>query len=237
VLKEDLVCRSIDKKHPGRILAWAILIFFAATIAAADKSAATAEEPVAETQNRSECEFPLPAIEQNRQYIAQLRNLTLFKDCKTEGSYRFYQRWYAERIPWRRFGSRWFAVFVIALGAVLPLVVNWRKTEAYYKVIVPVIGALIVIAQGLSQTFAYETTWRNFMLARMKLETAQDSWQHEMIKASSASAEESLSRMEAATDVFARQVSDAVLEETSGFFTAIQEASKARNAERPVADQ
>ena len=231
------MCRSIEKKHPGRIVAWAILIFFAATIAAADKSAATAEEPVAETQNRSECEFPLPAIEQNRQYIAQLRNLTLFKDCKTEGSYRFYQRWYAERIPWRRFGSRWFAVFVIALGAVLPLVVNWRKTEAYYKVMVPVIGALIVIAQGLSQTFAYETTWRNFMLARMKLETAQDAWQHEMIKASSASAEESLSRMEAATDVFARQVSDAVLEETSGFFTEIQEASKARNAERPVADQ
>jgi len=218
-------------------VAWAILIFLAATVAAADKSAATAEEPVAETQNRSECEFPLPAIEQNRQYIAQLRNLTLFKDCKTEGSYRFYQRWYAERILWRRFGSRWFAVFVIVLGAVLPLVVNWRKTEAYYKVIVPVIGALIVIAQGLSQTFAYETTWRNFMLARMKLETAQDAWQHEMIKASSASAEESLSRMEAATDVFARQVSDAVLEETSGFFTEIQEASKARNAERPVADQ
>jgi Protein of unknown function (DUF4231) len=224
------------KKHPGRIVAWAIFIFFAATIAAADQSAASAKEPVAETQNRSECEFPLPAIEQNRQYIAQLRNLTLFKDCKTEGSYRFYQRWYAERIPWGRFGSRWFAVFVIVLGAVLPLVVNWQKTEAHYKVIVPLIGALIVIAQGLSQTFAYETKWRNFMLARMKLETAQDAWQHEMIKASSASAEESLSRMQAATDVFSRQVSDAVLEETSGFFTAIQEASKARNAEGPVAD-
>jgi hypothetical protein len=218
-------------------VAWAILIFFAATIAAADKSAATAEEPVAETQNRSECEFPLPAIEQNRQYIAQLRNLTLFKDCKTEGSYRFYQRWYAERIPWRRFGSRWFAVFIIVLGALLPLVVNWRKTEAHYKVIVPVIGALIVIAQGLSQTFAYETTWRNFMLAHMKLQTAHDAWQHEMIKASSTSAEESLSRMEKATDAFAGQVSDAVLEETSGFFTEIQEASKARNARTPVADQ
>jgi len=35
----------------------------------------------------------------------------------------------------------------------------------------------------------------------------------------------------------AGQVSDAVLEETSGFFTEIQEASKARNARTPVADQ
>ena len=231
------MCRSIEKRRPGRLVAWAILIFFAVTIAAADKSAASAEEPVADTHNRPDCEFPLPAIQQNREYIAQLRNLTLFKDCKTEGSYRFYQRWYAERIPWRRFGSRWFAVFIIVLGALLPLVVNWRKTEAHYKVIVPVIGALIVIAQGLSQTFAYETTWRNFMLAHMKLQTAHDAWQHEMIKASSTSAEESLSRMEKATDAFAGQVSDAVLEETSGFFTGIQEASKARNAERPVADQ
>jgi Protein of unknown function (DUF4231) len=229
--------QMIENKHSGRIVAWAILIFFAATIATAYKSAAAAEEPLTETQNPSECEFPIPAIEQNRHYIGQLRNLTLFKDCKTEGSYRFYQRWYAERIPWRHFGSRWLAVFVIILGAALPLVVNWRKTEPYYKVIVPLIGALIVIAQGLSQTFAYETTWKNFMLAHMKLATAQDAWQHEMIKASSASAEESLSRMEAATDLFARQVSDTVLEETSGFFTAIQEASKARNAEGPVAEQ
>jgi hypothetical protein len=75
------------------------------------------------------------------------------------------------------------------------------------------------------------------MLAHMKLQTAHDAWQHEMIKASSTSAEESLSRMEKATDAFAGQVSDAVLEETSGFFTEIQEASKARNARTPVADQ
>ena len=38
--------------------------------------------------------------------------------------------------------------------------------------------------------------------------------------------------MEAATDVFAKQVSDAVLEETGGFFTSLLEASKARRTEK-----
>ncbi len=176
-------------------------------------------------------------MEQNEKYLSQLGSLTLFKDCKTEGSYPYYHHWYSSKMLARRYWARGLAVFVILLGAVLPVVVNWRKTEAHYKVAVSLIGALIVIAQGIGQTFAFETSWRNFMLARMKLEAAQGAWQHEMIKASLDPTDQSLLRMEAATDVFAKQVSDAVLEETSGFFTSLLEASKARHAEKPATAQ
>ena len=104
----------------------------------------------------------------------RLANLTLFKDCNTKGSYLYYHRWYEENLPSRRYLSRGLAVLVIVLGAILPIVVNWRRMEAHYKLAVSLIGALIIIAQGVSQTFAYDAAWRNFTMARIKLEVAHD---------------------------------------------------------------
>jgi len=213
-----------------RIVACAILVSCAADLWPTETSADS-------EQMSADCAFSLPPIEQNRQYILQLRNLTLFKDCQIEGSYLYYQRWYSERLPWRRFGSRGIAVLVIVLGAILPILVIWRKTEAHYRMIVAVVGALIVIAQGVSQTLALETVWGNFMRAHMRLTAAHDVWQHEMIKASLTSANDSLSRMEAATDAFAKQVSDTVLDESNAFFTAVKEAASERNAAKPVTGQ
>jgi hypothetical protein len=103
-------------------------------------------------------------------------------------------------MPSRRYLSRGLAVLIIVLGAILPVVVNWRKTEAHYKLTVPLVGAPIVIAQGVSQTFAYDAAWRNLMLARIKLEVAHDAWQHGLIKASLGTTDESVQRMEEATD-------------------------------------
>jgi hypothetical protein len=103
-------------------------------------------------------------------------------------------------MPSRRYLSRGLAVLIIVLGAILPVVVNWRKTEAHYKLTVPLVGAPIVIAQGVSQTFAYDAAWRNLMLARIKLEVAHDAWQHALIKASLGTTDESVQRMEEATD-------------------------------------
>ena len=239
--------------HHGRMLVWTIVAVFASPFVLATKDAvapwkgatataevrgATAKEAsTAAATDAMPCEFHLPAMERNKEYISQLSNLTLFKDCNTKGSYLYYQRWYEENLPSRRYLSRGLAVLVIVLGAILPVVVNWRNMEAHYKLVVSLIGALIVIAQGVSQTFAYEAAWRNFMLARIKLEGAHDTWQHAMIKASLGTTDQSLQQMEAATDQFAKQVSDAVREETAGFFTAVEEASKLRNAEKPITSQ
>ena len=239
--------------HRGRMLVWTIVALFAspfvvaaedavasgkgATATAEARGATAKEASTAAAKDAMACEFHLPAMERNKEYISQLSNLTLFKNCNTKGSYLYYYRWYEENLPSRRHLSRGLAVLVIVLGAILPVVVNWRKTEAHYKLTVSLIGALIVIAQGVSQTFAYDAAWRNFMMASIKLEVAHDAWQHAMIKASLGTTDQSLQQMEAATDQFAKQVSDAVLEETTGFFTAVEEASKVRNAEKPITSQ
>jgi hypothetical protein len=182
--------------------------------------------------SQQDCSFHLPSFEQHKEYVTRLQNLTLFADCNTEGSYLYYRQWYTDQMPSRRWGSRGLALLVIVLGAILPLVVHIQKVNANYKLWVSLIGALIVIAQGLSQTFAYDAAWRNFMIARMKLEMAQDLWQHEMIKASLDEID-SLARMEGATDAFAKQVAEVVLEETSGFFTELQRASSVRSTQKP----
>jgi hypothetical protein len=124
--------------------------------------------------SQQDCSFHLPSFEQHKEYVTRLQNLTLFADCNTEGSYLYYRQWYTDQMPSRRWGSRGLALLVIVLGAILPLVVHIQKVNANYKLWVSLIGALIVIAQGLSQTFAYDAAWRNFMIARMKLEMAQD---------------------------------------------------------------
>jgi hypothetical protein len=119
----------------GKLLAVVLGISFATPVRAAE-------------DDTPACRFQLPVVEQNEKYLSQLGSLTLFKDCKTEGSYLYYHHWYSSKMPARRYWARGLAVFVILLGAVLPVVVNWRKTEAHYKVAVSLIGALIVIRSG-----------------------------------------------------------------------------------------
>jgi hypothetical protein len=153
--------------------------------------------------------------DETRSYLARLHEMTLFGDCKTHGSFEYYKKWYADRTPKHRMWALILAISVIVLGTGLPIVVHVQGISNY-KLTVSAIGALIIIAQSISQTLDNDGSWQGYTLAQMKLEFAYTTWQHELIKAPPG--REGLPRMQAATDRFSESVAATVLDETTEFF-------------------
>jgi Protein of unknown function (DUF4231) len=76
------------------------------------------------------------------------------------------------------------AVLIIVLGASLPLIAILDQIFKNQKFWIALIGAAIVIAQGFSQTFHYEESWRNYTLAKLELEGSHRLWQKKVVDAS-----------------------------------------------------
>lgn len=167
-------------------------------------------------------ESVIPSVPSQQEYVSALKGMTLFSSCDTEGSYLFYKNWYSEHIGPKRLANQLLAFFVIVLGATLPLIAYLSLSEKTSKIAVASVGALIVIAQGASQYFSFGNSWQEYMVAKMKLESAHSVWQHELIKAS-LDKEASLRMMQEATDQFQKSVYSIVLDETVGFFSVRKE--------------
>jgi Protein of unknown function (DUF4231) len=123
----------------------------------------------------------------------------------------------------RRFGSRMLAVLIIVLGASLPLITILDKTFTNQKFWVAFVGAAIVIAQGFSQTFQYEESWRGYTVAKLELEGAHRYWQKRIVD-SSIMEEGGLETEKRATEEFLDSVSKIVQKETTGFFDSASES-------------
>jgi Protein of unknown function (DUF4231) len=96
-------------------------------------------------------------------YLNSLKGTVLFSGEDVEGSYCQLKGWYGDRMSSRRLGSRMLAVLIIVLGASLPLIAILDQIFKNQKFWIALIGAAIVIAQGFSQTFQYEESWRNYV--------------------------------------------------------------------------
>lgn len=157
-------------------------------------------------------------------YLESLTQTVLFSSAEVDGSYCSLKQWYEDRISTRRFSSRSLAILVIVLGASLPLIAIMDDVFKKQKFWVAFIGAAIVIAQGFSQTFQYEESWRNYTVAKMELESAHRLWQKRVIDSSFNL--EGLAMTQEATDNFSASVSKIVIKETTGFFDSVNEAVK-----------
>jgi hypothetical protein len=156
-------------------------------------------------------------------YIELLRGTVLFGGKDIDGSYCQLKSWYEDRMFSERFGSRMLAVLLIVLGASLPLITILDKTFTNQKFWVAFVGAAIVIAQGFSQTFQYEESWRGYTVAKLELEGAHRYWQKRIID-SSIMEEGGLETAKRATEEFLDSVSKIVQKETTGFFDSASES-------------
>jgi len=162
-------------------------------------------------------------------YLKGISELTLFAPCNgekpVEGSYRYYRKWYSDYLPEKRIGSQFFAILTIILGALLPVLVQLGSTSTNYKLWVSLVGAAIVIAQGLGQSLHFDETWKGYMLARIRLEGVHRQWQQEVVDSSFVSdGEKALDRLQEATKEFDHAVATIVIEETERYFTATARA-------------
>ena len=155
-------------------------------------------------------------------YLESLSQTVLFSSADVDGSYCSLKQWYEDRMSSRRFSSRSLAILVIVLGASLPLIAIMDDVFKKQKFWIAFIGAAIVIAQGFSQTFQYEESWRNYTVAKLDLESALRLWQKQVIDSSFSL--EGLAMTQEATDKFSVSVSKIVIKETTGFFDSRTEA-------------
>jgi len=161
--------------------------------------------------------------ERVQRYLNQLPELQLFASCKTRGSYLYYSTWYERHAPVHRYTAQSLAILVLILGALLPVITHVPRANRFEKLLVALVGAAIVIAQGTSQVFNNDNSWRAYTVSKMKLEFALAEWQHEIVKA--AQETNALQLMQDATERFEKNVEGTVLEETSGFFTTRRTAT------------
>jgi len=172
----------------------------------------------------------IPAIKADKtngdviSYLNSLKGTVLFSGEDVEGSYCQLKGWYGDRMSSRRLGSRMLAVLIIVLGASLPLIAILDQIFKNQKFWIAFIGAAIVIAQGFSQTFQYEESWRNYTTAKLELEGAHRLWQKKVVDASLST--EGLEAAQKATDDFSDSVTKIVLKETTGFFDTLSESVK-----------
>lgn len=172
----------------------------------------------------------IPALEHNQNneavvaYLEALKTTVLFSDENVGGSYCQLHTWYKERMSSRRFGSRMLAVFIIVLGASLPLISILERIFKNQKFWVAFIGGSIVICQGFAQTFQYEESWRSFTVGKLELESAHRTWQKQIIDASIA--KEGLPLAQRVTSEFSDSISNIVIKETTGFFDALTNGAK-----------
>lgn len=167
-------------------------------------------------------------------YLKEVSQLTLFARCRgekpekpepVEGSYRYYWQWYSDHLWEKRLGSQFFAILTIILGASLPVLVQLGKASANYKLWVSLVGAAIVIAQGVGQSFHFDETWKGYMVAQMRLEIAHRQWQREIVDASFLSDDaKAIERLQEATKEFDSAVATIIIEETEGYFNATARA-------------
>lgn len=155
-------------------------------------------------------------------YVKSLKGTVLFSSKEVKGSYCHLRNWYSERMSSRQFSSKMLAIFIIVLGASLPLIVILDKTFTNQKFWIAFIGASIVIAQGFSQTFQYEESWRNYTVTKLELESTHRNWQMKIIDASFS--ENGLNNAQKQTEIFSKSVSKIVLKETTGFFDSLSES-------------
>ena len=155
-------------------------------------------------------------------YLGALEGTVLFSGEDVKGSYCEMKVWYEDRKSTRWIGLRTLAILIIVLGASLPLVTILDHVFKNQKFWIAFIGAAIVIAQGFSQTFQYEESWRNYTVAKLELENAHRIWQKQIIDASLSAA--GLEAAQKATDEFTDSVSKIVIKETTGFFDRLSES-------------
>jgi Protein of unknown function (DUF4231) len=164
-------------------------------------------------------------------YLKDVAQLTLFARCRgkepepVEGSYLFYWKWYSDHLLEKRIGSQFIAILTIILGASLPVLVQLGKANANYKLWVSLLGAAIVVAQGVGQSVHFDETWQGYMLARMRLESAHRKWEREIVDASFLPDDAKvIERLQEATNEFDRAVATIVIEETEEYFNATARA-------------
>ncbi|WP_281557729.1 DUF4231 domain-containing protein [Thalassomonas sp. RHCl1] len=156
-------------------------------------------------------------------YLDSLEQTVLFSDAEVDGSYCFFKEWYENRMSSRQRSSRLLAVLIIVLGASLPLIAIMDDVFKKQKFWVGFIGAAIVIAQGFSQTFQYEESWRNYTVAKLELDSAHRLWQKQVVDASFK--KDGFEKVQKATDLFSTSVSKIVTKETTGFFDSLSESA------------
>lgn len=162
-------------------------------------------------------------------YLKEAASLTLFAGCTdrkpVQGSYLYYKDWYVGHVGLKRFGSQFFAVLTIALAALLPVLTSLERFSKYHKLWISITGAAIVIAQGLTQSFHFDESWKGYMLAQLRLEVAHRQWQREVVDASFLiDGGTTLERLQEATREFDQAVASAVFDETQAYFSATQKA-------------
>jgi len=157
-------------------------------------------------------------------YLASLKSTVLFSQEKQEGSYCSLIDFYKSRMSSSRWGSRGLSILIIVLGASLPLIALFDKKVINHRHWIAIIGAAIVIAQGFSQAFHYDETWRSMTVAKLRLEGAHRAWQTQIVDASLSVY--GLTIVQKATDDFSDSVSVIVSNETTGFFNALSEPAQ-----------
>ena len=157
-------------------------------------------------------------------YLSKLKSAVFFSGCDVEGSYLWYLSWYQERVPRWNFLASMITVATILLAAAIPVVSQlqdrlWRPT-----LILSILGALIVVIQGVSEAYKFERAWQGFVRAKMQLELSHAEWQLEVIKItmSPRNDTERLKALNEATLTFVKEAKAVILQETEGFYENVE---------------
>ena len=173
----------------------------------------------------------MPDVKENAfvdAYLTDLKSTTFFAGCEVEGSYLWYLSWYQERVPRWGFLASFITIFTILLGAAIPVVSQLQDRLWRPALILSILGALIVVIQGVSGAYKFERGWHGFVRAKMHLELSHAEWQLRVIEIAKSQIEDAkrLKLLSKTTLAFVKDAKVVIVKETEGFYEHVDLGAK-----------
>jgi hypothetical protein len=142
--------------------------------------------------------------------------------------------YYKARVERRRIASRATSVIVIVISLfVIPLATNFLPEDTFSlsnKLIISTASLLIGLISGLQELFKWESTWRQYTIRIIEIESAIALWQLELLRTTEiATTKELNERLFDVTKTLLQTVDNAVLAEVEKFFASSKREETQKN--------
>lgn len=161
---------------------------------------------------------PLPKVED---FLAALKQQSLFGDANTPGSVLWYIAYYQHRAPNRKRAFRVSGFLLLFLSISLPFITQLCPPE-WQAPVASGLAWLIALVAAANSFFGWQRAWQIYTQTQLSLQFALSEWELRTAEArSAASDDEGVALLQRALQQLSKAVSEAVSNETAQYFEGV----------------
>lgn len=154
-------------------------------------------------------------------YLSALNSQIFFQDQDTQGSVRWYIKWYREHAEYKRCWFRWWGGLTLVTSISLPFLLSIVAEQE--KAFIAACGAwIIALASGLNSFFQFSKAWQQYIETQYRLEHLLTAWELDKASLPAVPTAEDLAKFHQATQLFVDQARAAVIDETKSYFEEVK---------------